>query len=287
MNPNMTMKCFDVVKQVLDATYSDIPGDEAQRDAAISDALVTMSEDYKDLTKTGGPNFSDPVVRFAYVFKYVTSHSHWIHEMIGMHPDAAALFGRDKIRMVAIGGGPGSDLVGVLKYMDCTGTPPALHCELVDGCLGWKSTWADLAFELEWSGPLHTDYVIHDVADPGTWVAPSNIGKADLVTLSFFVSEIYSLGDAAKNYLRGMLSRLKPGTIVLFSDNHKYEFYNLLDQVAAAESLDVLKSGQGARRIYDWGEQKTIVGEYAEKFGQQPRLQGDLSWRILRKPIST
>lgn len=283
----MTMKCFDVVKQVLDATYSDILGDEAQRDAAISAALATMSEGYKDLIKTGGPNFSDPVVRFAYVFKYVTSHSHWIHEMISMHPDAMALFRRDKIRMVAIGGGPGSDLVGVLKYMDLKGTTPSLHCELVDGCLGWKSTWADLAYELEWPRPLHTDYVIHDVENPDTWDDPSSIDKADLVTLSFFVSEIYSLGDRAKDYLRGMLTRLKPGAIVLFSDDHKYEFYNLLDEVAVEEGFEVMESGQGPRRIYDWGEQKTIVGEYAERFGQQPRLQGDLSWRILRKPIAT
>lgn len=283
----MVMTCFEVVKQVLDATYSDIPGDEATRDTAIKKALASMTEDYKDLTRSGGPNFSDPVVRFAYVFKYVTSHSHWLHELIGWSGEAKALFKKEKLRMVALGGGPGSDLVGILKFMDTEDASPSLHCELIDGCLEWKTTWSDLAYELNWSRPLHTDYVTHDVRDPGTWNAPSNIGKADLITLSFFVSEIYHLGTAAEDYLRTMLKRLKPGAVVLFSDNNASTFYTMFDRIASAAGLETLKSGEGDRRIYDWGEQKDAIGAYAQKFNHQARLSGNLSWRVLRKPVAS
>ncbi|MCX4239487.1 hypothetical protein [Paraliomyxa miuraensis] len=283
----MAMTCFEVVKQVLDATYADIPGDEATRDAAIKSALASMTKDYKDLTHTGGPDFSDPVVRFAYVFKYVSSHSHWLYELIGWNGSTKELFRQKKLRMVAIGGGPGSDLVGVLKYMDTMSASPSLHCELIDGCLGWKTTWSDLAHELDWSRPLHTDYVTHDVGDPGTWDAPSNIAKADLVTLSFFVSEIYHLGTAAEDYLRTMLKRLKPGAIVLFSDNNAPKFYTMFDRIAAEAGLEVLESDQGNRKIYDWGEQKDAIGVYAKKFEHQARLSGSLSWRVLRKPTAS
>jgi hypothetical protein len=59
------MKCFQVVLKVLDATYDEIPGDAAERDAAIKRALEAMSARYnRELLAAGGPDFADPVTRF-------------------------------------------------------------------------------------------------------------------------------------------------------------------------------------------------------------------------------
>jgi hypothetical protein len=88
-------------------------------------------------------------------------------------------------------GGPGSDLVGVLKLLDEKKIECGIFCELFDGCEAWKITWGDLAYELDVGTAVHTDYVIHDVANEKSWQSPSHIAKADLITLSFFVSEIY------------------------------------------------------------------------------------------------
>jgi hypothetical protein len=128
------MMCFKVVRKVLDDTYSEVPGDPAKRDSAIKDALGGLSSRYQNVLQTGGPDFSDPVARFAYVYSYVPAHAHWVHELLEMSNDAAAVFDAKKVRVACIGGGPGSDLVGILKFLDeREGDPPGIFCEIIDG----------------------------------------------------------------------------------------------------------------------------------------------------------
>jgi hypothetical protein len=278
------MKCFNLVQEVLDATYAEIPGDEPTKDAAISSTLRDMSAQYRyGLLTSGGPDFSDPVTRFAYVFHYVPSHAHWLYELITWSPDVMRLFQLPKLRVTCLGGGPGSDLVGVLKFMDEKGITPALFCEIVDGCIQWKQTWSDLAFTLDWQSALHTDYVIHDAADRGTWGAPCSFVKADIFTVNFFASEIFHLGKVAAKYLLYAFQQAKPGALVLMNDNNDSRFYDWFDQIAKSASLEVLLANHGERKIYDVEERSSTVGRYAKKFDRSSKLTGSLAWRVLRK----
>lgn len=281
----MSMKCFQVVQGVLGATYAAIPGPDDTRDSRIRAAIDDMSKQYRNsLVTSGGPDFSDPATRFGYVHTYVPAHAHWIFELIGWSQDAQALFDRPKLRVTCLGGGPGSDLIGLLKYMDESGKSPRIFCEIVDGCIDWKITWGDLAFSLDWSNALHTDYVIHNLADSVTWTAPSAVDKADLVTLSFFVSEIYHIRQFAGPYLDKVLRSLKPGALVLMNDNNAPTFYQWFDMIANRAGLETLLADKGQRKIYDRGEQRRDLGDYETKFGRSAKLQGDLCWRVLRKP---
>jgi len=278
------MKCFDVVQKVLDATYAEIPGDEDDKDAAISKALRDMSSQYQSkLLVSGGPDFSDPVTRFAYVFLYVPANAHWLNELIEWSPDAKALFENSKVRITCLGGGPGSDLVGALKYIDGLDKKPAIFCEIVDGCIDWKRTWSDLAFSLDWPSPLHTDYIIHDVGDEQTWESPCSFAKADIFTVSFFASEIYHLGEDAKQYLLWAFKEAKPNALVLMNDNNASKFYDWFDQIADEASLEEILSNRGNRKIYDTSERASAVGSYAEKFDWNSKLTGNLAWRVYRK----
>jgi len=100
------MKCFEVVQKVLDATYAELPGTGGARDQAISRALEAMSRQYnKNLLSSGGPDFSDPVTRFAYVFLYVPAHAHWLYELITWSSEAKSLFDAQWLRMACLGGG--------------------------------------------------------------------------------------------------------------------------------------------------------------------------------------
>lgn len=276
------MKCFDVVQKVLDATYTEIPGTDRQRDAAVTKALEKMSDQYRNkLVTSGGPDFSDPVTRFAYVHLYVPSSAHWLYELINWWPEAKKVFDAPKVRMTSLGGGPGSELVGVLKFMEGYKTP-ALFCEIVDGCIDWKQTWSDLAFTIDWPHGLHTDYVIHDAGNEGTWAAPSNFEKTDLFTVNFFASEIFHLGKPAKKYLTKAFKRARSGAIVLFQDNDAATFTNWFDAICADSSLKTIRSGHGERKVYDRGERTSVVYN-GEKFGRGARLTGRVAWRVLKK----
>ena len=277
------MKCFDVVQTVLDETYKEVPDAAEGRDNAIKNAIANTAEQYRARLMTeGGPDFSDPATRFAYVYRYVPAHSHWLYESLRDCPEAMNVLKSGKARITCIGGGPGSDVVGVLKLLDEKKIECQLFCELIDGCVEWKTTWSDLAFLLDWKDALHTDYVIHEIGDAESCDSPSKISKADIVTLSFFVSEIYHLEDAEK-YLTKMLGATKKGAIVLMNDNRTSDVYELMDRVAKKCRFKTLDTGEGTRKIYDGGEKLAALEVYKEKFGTASRLTGSLCWRIYQK----
>jgi hypothetical protein len=277
------MECFDVVQTVLDATYDEVPDIGGKRDQRISTALKKISDQYSNRLMTdGGPDFNDPATRFGYVYKYVPAHAHWLYELLSESPQAETALRNGKARITCIGGGPGSDVVGILKHLDENHVECKLFCELVDGCQGWKTTWSDLAYMLDWKDALHTDYVIHDVGDEHSWSSPSKIAKADIITLNFFVSEIYHL-KPARRYLTSMLSAAKANAIVLMNDNRTVEVYSLIDSVTAECGYETIKSKEGERKIYDWKENSAVLKKYQDKFGTNSKLTGSMSWRIYQK----
>jgi hypothetical protein len=278
------MKCFEVVQKVLDATYAEIPGDAPTRDAVISSALRTMSDQYKsNLLLSGGPDFSDPATRFAYVFLYVPAHSHWLYELITWSDEARLIFDAKRLRMTCLGGGPGSDLVGVLKYMSRFKKSPAVHCDIVDGCRQWKQTWSDLAYTLDWQTPVYTNYFINRVGDLKVLDDPYSFAKSDLFTMNFFASELYHLGQPATDYLSAALAQAKTGSILLVNDNNLVTCYQWIDGIASSAGFETLRGDTGERKIYDSNERKSALGTYANKFDFNPKLSGRVAWRVFRK----
>jgi hypothetical protein len=278
------MKCFQVVQNVLTSTFGQIQGSQEEKVSLVKACLRTISQKYRNALLTeGGPDFADPITRFAYVFLYVPVNAHWLYELIGWSPDVQELFDKPKLRATCLGGGPGSDLVGILKYMDENGRQPALFCEIVDGCVDWKSTWSDLAFEIAWSSPVNTDYVIHHAGKNETWTSPWNIAKSDLITLNFFWSELVHLGAVAVEYLYFALNAAKPGALLLYNDNGHSWFSDPFDEISKESGFQTILTGAGDRRVYDYGEQIADFGEFANMFDYNPRLTGQLAWRVLRK----
>ncbi len=277
------MKCFDVVKTVLDETYGEVPGTKAVRDASIKAALEAMSQQYlQKLMTEGGPDFNSPATRFGYVYQHVPAHAYWFYSLLERSPDALKVLENGKARVTCMGGGPGSEIVGFLKALDERDITCKLFCELIDGCDAWKATWDDVAYNLDLDGSLHTTYVIHDVGNEATWTSPSQIAKADIIALSFFVSEIFHL-STAKKYLVKKLSAAKSGAILLVQDNRTPKVYGLIDEVAAASGYKLLNSGEEQAKIWDSGEDKAKLKVYTDKFGTASKLQGQICWRIFRK----
>jgi hypothetical protein len=279
------MKCVDVVKTVLDETYRQVPNAGKGRDAIISARISASSDAYGNVMATGGPDFSDAATRFGYVFSYVMAHGHWLHELAGMEPSIKKIFERGRARVCCIGGGPGSDIVGLLKFLDENDIECKLFCEIIDGCEAWKATWSDVAYVMDLDGSLHTDYVIHDVGDEQSWHAISQIEKADVITLSFFISEIFHIdaGKKAKKYLNTMLGRAKEGAVVLVNDNFTKGVYKLIDEVASECGFETLVGSEGKRKIYDSGEDLATLRDYSTRFSKSSRLTGDRCWRIYKK----
>ena len=195
------MKCFELVRAVLDDVYSDL-GPSGADD--VKKSFSIMSRHFGSLRSMGGPEYSDPATRCGYVFKYVTCHANLVYQTVARCSDLrAAITRNDRVWVTCLGGGPGSDLLGLVKYLETLDNPPIPMFYICDRERFWRDTWGDVGMRLD-SVSIHSSYEEHDALDSKTW-ATKKFLNSDLFTLIYFMSELEKHRSEAHSYLENVL----------------------------------------------------------------------------------
>lgn len=273
---------FQLIKSVLDEAYQAIPGTEPIKDAAIQQALTGLRTEYRDLLNNGSLDYSDPVRRFAYIFCYTTSHANLVYGRISASRQLQQLFDREKLTVSCIGGGPGSDFLGILKYCLRAEKSLDLKCQILDRDPAWSESWSDVDDKINAPFRMSTSYQPIDVADPNSWHTFRKHFQADFLTLIYFLSEVYALRGQATDYFKALLNGMRPGAVLLYVDNNDSRFTNWFDQMVAAAGLQVLVAST-ANELLPMHEEKRDLQPYYDKFGD-PKLRSNIAYRIVQKP---
>jgi len=280
------MNLMQLIKLVLDDAYAaiDAPAD-ATKDALIKKELTNLSTEYGMLaSKTSSAiDYSDSVKRFAYIYKYTVAHADYIMQLIEGCKPLRDLLSTKSIEVACLGGGPGSDLLGILKYLIKTGAKDlSLKCYIFDKERAWGDSWSDVASQLK---PLFQVFPVFqqmDVTESKTWASYQKFLRADLFTLSYFLSEVWKIKDAAEPFFEHCMSQMKSGSMMLFVDNNDSRFRDWFDVMAKKHGLVVVKSAE-EELCFSNNEEKTDFGKYFDKFGW-PKRKSDAAWRIMKKP---
>lgn len=277
------MRCFQIVKSVLDEMYERIPCDsDAEKDQLISQKLRELSAFYGRIAVENKINHSDLVSRFAYIYSYVTSHANIVSQIIGETRLLQELFNQEIVNIACLGGGPGSDFLGILKYLAASNQTPKIKCSLYDKETGWGECWGDVDDKVDSSLQLRTYFHTVDVTKQETWKHYSKFLSSDLFTMIFFLSEVSSIKSQAEPFFLNVFRNARPGSLLLFVDNSSRIFQDWFDEMAQAANLDIIIRAQKDDRIYDRAEQTADLGVYLDKF-RSPRLKADLALRICQK----
>ena len=140
------MNCFQFVRLVLDELYEQICsdyGDEA--DQVLKKALIDLSKKYGNLEIGNDIDYSNPVTRFVYIYAYTTVHADIVYQLLQSSPQLRNIFNKQITCISCIGGGPGSDLLGILKFI--TLASPAtkkLKCLVCDKEQAWRDSFYDI-----------------------------------------------------------------------------------------------------------------------------------------------
>lgn len=281
------MKLMQLVKKVLDEAYGEIEylGD---RDAAIRGEIDEMIKEYREgLVDDGQPaiDYSGDARRFAYLYKYTVAHADYIMQLIGLTKAIQHVLSRKEgiTRVACLGGGPGSDFLGILKWMLKNNVDGVtLHCELYDKEPAWANTWSDVV-PLLGSVPFgfSTAFMPMDVTQPATWEHYRKLDKADLYTLSYFVSEVWKFRTQAEAFFSYCFSRMKPGSHILFVDNDAECFTAWFDALTARHNLETVFTGS-TELAFSNEEEKNDLGEHFSKFGW-PKRKSRAAYRVLLK----
>jgi hypothetical protein len=195
---------FQVVKQVLDQLYDELPVKD--RDKSIIDALNRLSRTYKSVLARGGPDYGSDAVKFAYIFCYTTAHADFLYRVIQKSKEISALVKTDPLVVTCLGGGPGSDILGFVKYLLPIDPKPHVTFFLLDKDQSWSDAWWNLDSILGSDLRTSNHFIPVDVTNSDTWKKNRAHLKADVYTLIYFLSEIYSLDDEADEFLVSTLA---------------------------------------------------------------------------------
>ncbi|MBL8760168.1 MAG: hypothetical protein JNL50_02610 [Phycisphaerae bacterium] len=271
-----------LIKVVLDEAYQDIPGTTAEKDKAIKSELERLSANYGDLknSKRVAIDYSSAVARFAYIYKYTVAHADYIKQVIESNKALRDLFTRTDVAVACLGGGPGSDLLGILKYMIKAGSKSALTCYLFDRERAWGDSWSEVAKTLKATFPLFPVFQQMDVTDKTTWEGYKKFLHADLFTMSYFLSEVWSFQKEAAAFFEHVFKHAKKGAMFLFIDNNdqKGEFPAWFDSMAKAHGVTVVASN-ACEMAFSVDEEKKDLDPYYTKF-DWPKRKSNVVVRV-------
>lgn len=286
------MTLFELIKITLDELYrqgSEEHGNEL--DAEVTSRMKYLTDNYRGLTSSDRApvNYRDPATRVAYVHSYVAAHADYLVQILekfhAKYPDI--VFGYESVRLSCVGGGPGSDILAVLKFLSENKTNVTkLTCYLLDREQAWADTWTELDDSISGEINLKTNFQALDVTAPDSWKFQKNFKHADIFTFSYFVSEVFNLGKdgVVDDFFIGLMEDAKPGALFIYVDNAHSDFYNYFDNLWQSAGLECLMQAFDVNLTPRYSEQASAIAEYTQRFGRNPKLRGNITYRILRKP---
>ena len=192
------------------------------------------------------------------------------------------IFDNKKVNVACIGGGPGSDFLGILKYLMNNKKSPTIKFQLCDREKSWAESWSDVDDKVEdLEFRISTSYMPLDVTKRDDWKSYIKYFQSDLFTMIYFMSEVFSLQDSANEYFANLFTQAKTGSLFLFIDNNDSQFYNWFDRLAENPKIDILSSNE-TKMTVPFDEEKLDLGKYFAKFSS-PKLTANVAYRIGRK----
>lgn len=288
------MNCFELMCDILEEEYAQIPGTESERDAKISAALQRLSDHYTRVTLNGPGDYKDRATRFAYIFCYTTAHANLVYQIIDGSDPLRKLFDQNEVEVACVGGGPGSDYLGILKHLMLRDKKPTIRCNLFDREQAWAESWSDVDQKVQAEIRSSTRFLAIDVTSQDSWEPHTKYYRSDLFTLVYFLSEVVKFKTQATPYFTSLMQRAEPGAMFLFIDNNASDHYGWFDEMAKANGLVVLEANRDVvkmpGRSHVGNEQTTSLGRFLNKFKKpepnkfwSPKLNSNIAYRIALK----
>ncbi|XP_071788557.1 uncharacterized protein [Asterias amurensis] len=175
-------------------------------------------------------DWRDNCYRGVYVHRFFALHSYLVYQ--SLHSALAdkkylteAWNNEPCFRVCCIGGGPGSDALGLTKFLRDTGLVPTnrLECTILDYYQQWEDTWKKITeSNANVEFPPMTYFSRDMTRGSADLSILDKIRSADIVSFVKFFSTVAAaiLADATRgNLLREVFRELKPGALVFYIDN--------------------------------------------------------------------
>jgi hypothetical protein len=287
------MRCFEVLHQALSIAYDRLP--PGRRDDLIQQRQKALSQAYRNLETNPQAlqaiDYRDPATRFAYMFTYVAYHAATVARLFeilyGGYESVHQLFNQPRLKVSCLGGGPGSEVLGLYKFLRAV-DPPGLQTvaiDLIDRVNHWAEEWPDTVMEALHGAAWHLvpTYYSFDLTQPKDWKGRQRHLRADLFLLVFLLSELLGHKAEAEPFFEDLLGRAASGSQLFYVDNNAWSMHGWFDALLETHGWETVAENSGPY-VMPSDEDKADLGEFLDRFEFSPRLTGDIFWKLARKP---
>jgi hypothetical protein len=284
--------CFERARAVLDALMERasafVTGNLDERIARRCREL-RLAYDNRLLDEAREPvDYHKPTTQIAYVYRSLPSHAEFLFK--GLHSASRALQAacdRATVRVACIGGGPGSDMVGFVKFLETTDqADKAVDFTVLDHERSWHVPRTEV---VKTFGPnVRYFHQRLDLADTQSeWVEDWAFCEADIFTFSFVLSEVwcYNGSGAITGFIREVVRRARRGAVLVYVDNGGdcTEIADgVFDNIASLELISMLDDPTMRMGVEE--RRSVLEDEYSPRFNRERvKMGGNVSTRVWRK----
>lgn len=254
--------------------------------------VETLSEEYRHLRDKDRDliDYGDIITQAAYTFMYVAGHASFISQILqkARAETGPPLFTKKIITVTSLGGGPGSELLGLVDYLEKSDEPVT---KVIYWVLEKEPAWEPLTKAVCARAKKKLEVELHflpmDVSDTET-CAGSSLAGDDLVIMSFFISEVCETheGAAVRSSLKHFLGTMSDKSLLFYNDSNAYSFYSFFNyRVNAAKGFNEFLEMQGELAVPSPKFSGTIE-EYMTLTGKCPKISADALAKVLRRELS-
>jgi len=193
------------------------------------------------------------------------------------------------VHLASIGGGPGSDFLGFLKFYSLSSySKISIISNSFDKDSCWSFCWHKVFEEAHRCSSsttgciaLSTTFHMLDVCDTKSTTRFADFTNSDVFTMIYFMSEVFYAKNDANHFFSYLFENIKKDSVVLFIDNKTPKYRNWFDSYIGKNNYDVLISGED-RWFPPTDEEKTTLGDYLKMF-EKPKIQSEIAYRVARK----
>ena len=282
---------YNALRNVLTAVDEQGYAEHDDWEDLIADRLPKMSASYQELTNPNREliDYSDLASQAAYLFRYAFGHADYTRQLFGRVREKIRqpIFRQAEINVVSLGGGPGSELLGLMSYICEADSEPIvrkINYTVLDKEVNWEHACSELADSLGKRIGLEVRFENCDIGATRLTNA-SSVETADLVMASFFISEVCCLpeGSKAKRNIETLLDTMRAGSWMFYNDSDAYSFYSYFnDRTRRAgrfkQILEVKEELQA-----DIPNLDGVFEEYEGAYDHSPRVVSKALSKMLRR----
>ncbi|XP_038057139.1 uncharacterized protein LOC119728812 [Patiria miniata] len=281
-----------VLTDILEDLVNKVPNDGYTSNTEIvKQSLREISNLYKHGLRFSNSglrtDWNEPANRCAYVFLYLMHHCYLVYGSLQYSDEVTRSWrNRSSLKVCSIGGGPGSDLVGLTTFLRVHGIfPPSLECLVLDLYPNWKDTWDTIYNHLP--DAFSVTYCRCDlVKDTQLHTRDLQfIKQADIITMSksfSAVSAFYRADPSKGAFLRDVLQQTKPGCFVLFIDNEYSGCTQFQRDFASRAGMDLVFEFRG-KPTFPKGAYSFTIRKHNSLFDFSPMRSCDVTIQLFRK----